>query len=82
MTGLDSPRPGKGGGKGGDPPVDRVRVVADPAINALLLRASSLDSLTIRDLIAQLDVPEARDPFEQPPEGKKGFKKGSPKGGQ
>jgi type II secretory pathway component GspD/PulD (secretin) len=76
-TAFNGSRPGKEGAQADD----RVRVLADPAINALLLRASQLDLLTIRDLVAQMDVPEAKGPNE-PPEGKKGFKKGPPREGK
>ena len=39
------------------PREDRIRVVADPATNALLVQASPLDMLTIRNLLAkQLDA--------------------------
>jgi general secretion pathway protein D len=46
-----------GGGAGNTPREDRIRVVADPATNALLVQASPLDMLTIRNLLdKQLDA--------------------------
>jgi general secretion pathway protein D len=48
--------PGKGGVR-----AERVRIVAEPITNALLVRASPLDLLTIRNLLAaRLDVPTDR----------------------
>jgi type II secretory pathway component GspD/PulD (secretin) len=42
--------------------VERVRVIADPATNSLLVRARPLDTMTIRRLLERsLDVPAARD---------------------
>jgi hypothetical protein len=56
-------------GQGKQPPgparprADRVRIVADPTTNALLVKASPLDTLTIRQLLEKaLDVPGAEDP--------------------
>jgi type II secretory pathway component GspD/PulD (secretin) len=51
-----------GGGRDGPraTPVERIRVVADPKTNTLLLRASPLDALAIRNLLSRaLDTPEA-----------------------
>ncbi|MFO0967017.1 MAG: secretin N-terminal domain-containing protein [Gemmataceae bacterium] len=42
---------------GKDGKAERIRVVADPEVNALLLRARPLDMVTIRRLIETLDVP-------------------------
>ena len=69
---FNAPKPvvakGGGGGRGGQNQLaaalaataqheNRVRVVADPATNALLVQASPLDMLTIRNLLAkQLDA--------------------------
>ncbi|MFO0967069.1 MAG: secretin N-terminal domain-containing protein [Gemmataceae bacterium] len=43
------------GGGGGETPAERVRVVADPSINSLLVKANPLDMLTIRALVAKID---------------------------
>jgi type II secretory pathway component GspD/PulD (secretin) len=46
---------------------ERVRVVADPATNSLLVKASPLDTLTIRNLLSRhLDIPEAKKAPEGP----------------
>src|SRR5262249_61083408 len=50
-----------GGGRqqGGPQREDRIRVVADPSINALLVKAKPLDMLTIRSLLRRaLDTKE------------------------
>jgi hypothetical protein len=53
---FNGAKPGKENPKGGVR-LERVRVVADPSSNALIVRASSLDLLTIRNLLEQhLDV--------------------------
>jgi type II secretory pathway component GspD/PulD (secretin) len=45
------------------PRADRVRIVADPTTNSLLVKASPLDTLTIRRLLEKtLDTPGAEDP--------------------
>ena len=41
---------------GGTPRVERIRVVADTATNKLLVKASPLDMLTLRNLLSKLDV--------------------------
>jgi type II secretory pathway component GspD/PulD (secretin) len=65
-------RPARGAMPGGPPP-ERVRVVADPATNSLLIKASPLDTLTIRKLLtAALDIPEAKRGNEPPREGRPG----------
>lgn len=61
------------GTRSGKSPIspERIRVVADPHINALLLRASALDTLVIRELVErELDVPAAQSP-EKPGKEKK-----------
>jgi type II secretory pathway component GspD/PulD (secretin) len=78
---FNGPRAGKGGFQSGTRPAERVRVVADPAVNALLLRASPLDTLTIRHLIEELDVQDALPPKEQPAGDKKVGKKTPVKSG-
>jgi len=66
-------------GKGGfssNARVERIRIVADPSANLLLLRAHQLDALTIRNLVERsLDVTEVEHKDEQPLKGKKGFGK-------
>jgi type II secretory pathway component GspD/PulD (secretin) len=49
------------GGKGAGRP-ERIRVVADPGINALLIKATLLDMLTVRKMIEALDTDYAEDP--------------------
>jgi type II secretory pathway component GspD/PulD (secretin) len=45
------------------PRADRVRIVADPATNSLLVKASPLDTLTIRSLVHKaLDLPASEEP--------------------
>jgi type II secretory pathway component GspD/PulD (secretin) len=71
------PRPPQGGlpggMKGAGPRLERVRVIADPATNSLLVKASPLDLFTIRNLLTRaLDVPEAARPTDEAPSGKKG----------
>lgn len=57
------------GGKGGGPAMprsERVRIVADPATNSLLIKASPLDTLTIRRLLTSaLDIEGAGDAPDQ-----------------
>ena len=69
-------RGGKGGFGGGPamPRGERVRVVADPGSNSLLIKASPLDTLTIRRLLeTALDVEGADDvPDERLPKKRKG----------
>ena len=36
--------------------VEKIRIVADPSINALIVRAQPLDLLTLRDLLGRLDT--------------------------
>jgi len=52
-----------GGFRGGDPNpprFERIRVVADQVTNTLLLRASPLDAMAIRNLVTRaLDVPDS-----------------------
>ena len=36
--------------------VEKIRIVADPSINALIVRAQPLDLLTLRDLLGKLDT--------------------------
>jgi type II secretory pathway component GspD/PulD (secretin) len=56
--------------------MDRVRIVAEPITNTLLIKASPLDVLTIRNLLAKsLDIPEAANMRESVPDGKKKKKK-------
>jgi type II secretory pathway component GspD/PulD (secretin) len=57
-TGAHSPPPGEGKATtgGATTHTDRIRVVADPATNVLLVRASPLDMLTIRRLVEKLDA--------------------------
>ena len=63
---FNTGRVGKGAFGGGGPTIarnERIRVVADPATNSLLIKASPLDTLTIRNLLTRaLDIPEARSP--------------------
>ena len=68
----------KGGGIG-MPRGERVRVIADPATNSLLLKANPLDSLTIRRLLqAALDIEGAGNvPDEVPDRKGKSGKKGA-----
>ncbi len=48
---------GSGSGGGGSARIENIRVVADPATNALLIKARPVDMLTIRRLIAtSLDI--------------------------
>ncbi|MCI0681446.1 MAG: hypothetical protein L0Y71_05015 [Gemmataceae bacterium] len=64
---------GRFGGGPMMPGNERIRVVADPATNSLLIKASPLDTLTIRSLLSRaLDIPEARVPPDEgalPPAG-------------
>jgi type II secretory pathway component GspD/PulD (secretin) len=55
-------RSGKGGGPGGFAGrAERIRIVADPATNSLLVKASPLDTFAIRSLIdSALDMPAAQ----------------------
>jgi type II secretory pathway component GspD/PulD (secretin) len=66
---FNTGRVGKGG-FGGGPTIarnERIRVVADPATNSLLIKASPLDTLTIRNLLTRaLDIPEARKAPDEP----------------
>jgi hypothetical protein len=56
--------------------LDRVRIVAEPVTNTLLIKASPLDVLTIRNLLTKaLDIPEAANTREPVPDGKKKMKK-------
>src|SRR5215203_1728250 len=56
---------GGGGGGGapavGDPEANRIRVVAYPATNSILVRATPLDMLMIRKLMADAIDPEEDD---------------------
>jgi type II secretory pathway component GspD/PulD (secretin) len=55
---------------------ERVRVVAEPNTNTLLIKASPLDVLTIRNLLSKaLDIPEAANMRDPVPDGKKKMKK-------
>src|SRR5205814_982777 len=42
-------------GGGGQQRVERIRVVADPTTNAILVKATPLDMLTVRHLVSILD---------------------------
>jgi type II secretory pathway component GspD/PulD (secretin) len=56
---FNDARPAKGFGAG-LPRAERIRLVADPATNSLILRATPVDVMTIRQLlIRELDVPGA-----------------------
>ena len=49
---------------GPDMQTGRVRIVADPASNALLIQANAIDTLAIKRLLAALDVPHGESEAE------------------
>jgi len=80
---FNGSRPAKGGLGGGSmgpgtglARAERVRVVAEPITNTLLINASPLDVITIRNLLSKaLDIPEAANMRDPVPDGKKKLKK-------
>ena len=80
---FNGSRPAKGGLGGGSmgpgtglARAERVRVVAEPITNTLLIKASPLDVITIRNLLSKaLDIPEAANMRDPVPDGKKKLKK-------
>jgi type II secretory pathway component GspD/PulD (secretin) len=70
FNGPPQPRGGFGPAKGSGPAMpraERVRIVADPITNSLLIRASQMDLFTIRNLLTQaLDIPGAGDQPDRP----------------
>ena len=56
--------------------MERVRIVAEPITNTLLVQARPLDVLTIRNLLSKaLDIPEAANMRDPVPDAKKKMKK-------